>query len=104
MKKRKFKKIKLYKSGDFYFYKGGQYLREKLDDDKGCNEYRVKNIKPGRKLLVCIKNKKGPRGGQTKAVALLRSLNIPLNEYKTKDKLRVKKALKKFKKIKLKKG
>jgi len=31
--------------------------------------------KKGRKVLVCITRKKGPRGGRTKAVALLRSLS-----------------------------
>lgn len=61
--------------GMIYKYKTGKYVREKLNDKKGCVAYRVKELKkPGRKLLVCITAKKGPRGGQTKAIALLRSL------------------------------
>ncbi len=59
-----------------YKYKTGKYVREKLGSKRGCVAYRVVDVphKPGRKVLVCITKKKGPRGGHTKAVALLRSL------------------------------
>jgi len=86
------KKIKL---GDgFYMYPGGKYVRQKLASRRGCKDYRVKEVKPGRKVLVCIKDKKGPRGGKTKAVSLLRSLKT-----KPKDK-KARKAIKKAKKLK----
>jgi len=64
------------KKGEVYRYKTGKYVREEINDMRGCKDYRyVKINKPGRKLLVCITNKKGPRGGRTKAIALLRSLD-----------------------------
>lgn len=61
-----------------YRYKTGMYVREKLNDKSGCIAYRVIDVKkkPGRKLLICITKKKGPRGGQTKAISLMRSLEI----------------------------
>ncbi len=64
------------KKGTIYRYKTGKYVREKLGSKKGCKAYRVIPVKgkPGRKVLVCIKSKAGPRGGRTKAIALLRSL------------------------------
>lgn len=63
------------KKGTIYRYKTGKYVREKLGSDKGCKDYRIIELeKPGRKLLICITGKKGPRGGRTKAIALLRSL------------------------------
>ena len=63
------------KKGTIYKYETGQYVREKLASKRGCKEFRYINVpnKPGRKLLICIKEKPGPRGGRTKAVALLRS-------------------------------
>lgn len=63
------------KKGTIYKYKTGKYVREKLGSKKGCKEYRMVNVpgKPGRKVLICITGKKGPRGGRTKAISLLRS-------------------------------
>lgn len=58
----------------YYKYETGRYVREKLASKRGCVAYRYVDVKPGRKLLICIKKKGGPRGGRTKAVALLRSL------------------------------
>ena len=89
--RRKRKKVKL--GGDFYMYPGGQYVREKLASDRGCKKYRIKEVKPGRKALLCIRGKKGPRGGRTKAVSLLRSLKT-----KPKDK-KARKAIAKAKKV-----
>lgn len=60
-----------------YMYKTGKYVREKLGaKPRNAVGYRVVPVKgrPGRKVLVAITNKKGKRGGRTKAVALLRSL------------------------------
>ncbi|MEM1672164.1 MAG: hypothetical protein QXT86_08950 [Archaeoglobaceae archaeon] len=63
------------KKGAIYKYKTGKYVREKLGSKQGCKDYRIIELKkPGRKLLICITGKKGPRGGRTKAIALLRSL------------------------------
>ncbi|RLG09318.1 hypothetical protein DRN73_10090, partial [Candidatus Pacearchaeota archaeon] len=64
------------KKGAIYKYKTGKYVREKLGSKRGCIAYRVIPVphKPGRKVLVCITKKKGPRGGRTKAISLLRSL------------------------------
>lgn len=97
-KKKKYKKIKI--SGDFYAYKGGEYVREKLGSKRGCIDYRYKRIKEGRLLLICIKDKEGPRGGKTKAIALLRDKDIDLREYKGKERSRIKEAIKKFRKLK----
>jgi hypothetical protein len=58
-----------------YRYETGKYVREKLGDKRGCEAYRVKPIKPGRKLLLCVKSSEGERGGRTKAIALLRTKN-----------------------------
>lgn len=65
------------KKGTIYKYETGKYVREKLGSPRGCKGYRIVDVpnKPGRKVLVCITNKKGERGGRTKAVALLRSIN-----------------------------
>jgi len=60
-----------------YRYETGEYVREKLGDRRGCEAYRVKTIKPGRKLLLCIESSEGERGGRTKAIALLRTKNTP---------------------------
>jgi len=86
------KKVKLGKK--FYMYPGGQYVRERISEPRGCKSYRVKEVKPGRKVLLCIKGKKGPRGGRTKAVSLLRSLKA-----KPKDK-QARKAVAKAKRLK----
>lgn len=58
-----------------YRYKTGRYIRDELNSDRGCKEYRTIPVegKAGRKLLICVTGKKGKRGGTTKAVALLRS-------------------------------
>ena len=60
-----------------YRYETGKYVREKLGDRRGCEAYRVKTIKPGRKLLLCIESTEGERGGRTKSIALLRTKNTP---------------------------
>jgi hypothetical protein len=63
--------------GTIYRYRTGKYVREKLGDKpKDTIGYRVVPVpgKPGRKVLVAIRRKKGPRGGRTKAVALLRHI------------------------------
>jgi len=63
--------------GELYRYKTGKYVREKLaEKPKDAIGYRVIPVpgKPGRKILIAIRRKKGPRGGRTKAVALLRSI------------------------------
>jgi hypothetical protein len=64
------------KQPKYYRYESGKYVREKLASKGGCEGYRYVDVpgKPGRKLLICIKKKAGPRGGKTKTVALLRSL------------------------------
>jgi hypothetical protein len=65
--------------GCFYKYKEGEYVREVLNtNDKDCKEYRYVKVphKPGRLVLVCVTDKKGPRGGKTKALALLRRDDI----------------------------
>ena len=66
-----------YKKGTQYRYKTGRYVREKLGSKRGCIAYRVVPVKgrKGRKVLVCIKRKEGPRGGRTKAIALLRDVS-----------------------------
>lgn len=94
-KRRKRKKVKL--GGDFYMYPTGRYVREKLGSDKGCKDYRTVPVKgkPSRKVLVCIRKKKGPRGGKTKAVSLLRDIN---KVKKPKDK-QARRAIKKAKKV-----
>ena len=61
----------------YYRYETGKYLREELGNRRGCVAYRVKNIKPGRKMLLCIKSSEGERGGRTKAIALMRTKNTP---------------------------
>jgi len=60
-----------------YRYATGKYVREKLaPKPRNARGYRTVPVsgKPGRKLLVAILPKKGPRGGRTRAVALLRSV------------------------------
>jgi hypothetical protein len=71
------------KEGCFYKYKEGEYVREVLNpDDSDCKKYRYVPVKhkPGRLLLVCVTDKKGPRGGRTKALALLRRDDIVLRK------------------------
>lgn len=63
--------------GEYYRYESGRYLREKLGSKRGCESYRTKTVKPGRKLLLCIQEGEGPRGGRTKAIALLRTKQTP---------------------------
>lgn len=63
--------------GEQYRYKTGRYVREKLGEKpKDVVGYRVIPVKgkPGRKILIAIRRKKGPRGGRTKAIALLRDI------------------------------
>ena len=83
-------------------YGSGQYVREKLATDEGCVSYRVKEIKPGVKLLVCLTRKKGRKGGRTKAVSLLRSVNVDLRKYRSKEKRKVAQVIKKARKLKAK--
>jgi hypothetical protein len=66
------------RTGTIYKYRTGKYVREKLGDKPpDAVGYRVVPVpgKPGRKVLVAIRRKKGPRGGRTKAVALLRHVS-----------------------------
>lgn len=100
MPKKKMTRIKLSKSGEFYAYKGGQYVRQELNNDRGCVDYRIKEVKPKTKILICITNKKGKRGGSTKAVSLLRRVDRDLRTISDK---KVKNAIKKFRKMKDKK-
>jgi len=89
------KKRRVWLNKKFYFYKElGQYLRQKLGTKEGCVDYRFKEVKPGRLVLLCIRRKEGPRGGKTRAIALLRSFRVR----KPKDK-KVLKLLKKAKEL-----
>jgi len=90
-------KIKLTKDGKFYGYlKLGRYVREELSSKRGCSDrFRIKEIKPGVKVLICIRNKPGKRGGKTKAIAILRDINI-----KHKDK-NINRIIKKAKQVKI---
>ena len=98
-KKRKLKKIKF--DDEFYGYlKTGGYLRQELGTKYGCVEYRIKEIKPGVKILICIKKKKGKRGGRTKALALLRHYKVDLRRYRKKGKTKIYRFLKKVRKMK----
>ena len=101
--KRHLVKIKLTKDGKFYGYlKTGEYVREELATKRGCTgKYRVKEVKPGVKILLCITKKKGKRGGQTKALAILRDVHRDLRHYVKKEP-DVYKAIKKARKIKVK--
>ena len=100
-KKRRLKKIKLDKSGEFYGYlTTGRYVRQKLNTKRGCIDYRIKEIKPGVKLLICIKKKKGKMGGRTKALAILRDVDVDLRRYRKKGKEEIYLILKKARKIK----
>ena len=103
MAKKRFKKIKLTKDGRFYGYlRTGKYVREELSTKRGCSgEYRVKEVKPGVKILLCIRNKEGKRGGKTKALAILRDVNRDLRHYVKKEP-NVYRAIKKARKIKVK--
>ena len=66
-------KIWLDKAKRFYYYKGGEYLREKLaEKPRDLVGYRVKEVKPGVKVLLAIRRRRGKRDGRTVAVALLR--------------------------------
>jgi len=96
-------KIKLDKTGKFYGYlKTGRYVREELNKRYGCSgRYRVKEIKPGVKILLCIRKGKGKRGGKTKALAILRDVNRDLRHYIKKEP-DVYRAIKKARKLKVK--
>ena len=96
-------KIKLTKDGKFYGYlKTGEYVREELATRRGCSgEYRVKEVKPGVKILLCITKKKGKRGGQTKALAILRDIKRDLRHYVRREP-DVYRVLKKARKLKVK--
>lgn len=88
------------KSGKIYYYTHGEYVREKLNTRYGCsNKYRIKDLGNGRKLLLCITKKKGPKGGKTKAIALLRHKDVDL---RTVGKKAVRKAIKLLRKLRLK--
>ena len=77
--------------GPFYTYTEGEYVREKLASRRGCTTYRLKYIKPGRKLLLCILP-----NGKTRGVALLRSDDVDLRTLKNRS---AKGAIKKARKI-----
>ena len=86
------------RKGEIYFHRKGEYVRESLGSEKGCKkgEYRIKDLGNGRKLLLCIRKKKGPEGGKTKAVALLRDKDIDLRTVENK---KVRKAAKKLREL-----
>jgi hypothetical protein len=66
-------KVWLDKAKRLYYYKGGEYLREKLaEKPSDVQGYRVKEVKPGVKVLLAIRRRRGRRGGRTVAVAVLR--------------------------------
>ncbi len=89
-------KIRLGKG--FYAYTGGEYVRQKLATKHGCKDFRyIRLRKPGRLLLLCIRDKPGLRGGRTKAIALLRDKDIDLRTL-GKDRA-VRKAIKRFRKF-----
>jgi hypothetical protein len=96
-------KIKLSKDGKFYGYlKTGKYVREELSSKRGCKSYRIKQVKSGVKILICITDKQGKRGGHTKAVAILRDLSkVDIKKYKKKEP-EVYRALLKARKVKAK--
>ncbi len=86
------------KKGEVYYYPKGEYVREALGSERGCKKgaYRIKDLGNGRKLLLCIRKKKGPEGGKTKAVALLRDKDIDLRTVENK---KVRKAAKKLREL-----
>jgi hypothetical protein len=108
-KKKEFKRVKLVEGGYYgdYIYaypKTGKTTREKLNDKRGCKdgEYRVKQVKKGVKILLCITEKQGKRGGHTKALSIIRD-DIRIKQYKKhyqKKEPELIKALKKKEKIK----
>jgi len=57
-------------------------------------------VKLGVKLLLCVTDKKGPEGGKTKAVAILRDIKVDLRKYRKKGKKMIAKAIKKARKLK----
>jgi len=66
-------KIWLDKARKLYYYKTGEYVREKLAKKPADTVgYRIKEVKPGVKVLLAIRRRRGKRGGRTVAVALLR--------------------------------
>lgn len=68
-------KVWIDKAKGLYKYKTGEYIREKLaEKPKDAVGYRIVEVKPGVKVLVALTRRRGPRGGRTKAVALLRHL------------------------------
>lgn len=63
------------KKGTTYKYPTGEYVREKIGDKPAdAIGYRVVPVpgRPGRKILIALTRKRGPRGGRSKAVAILR--------------------------------
>ncbi len=75
------RKIWLDKARRFYMYKTGKYIREKLaEKPRDLVGYRVKEVKPGVKVLLALRRKQGPRGGRTVAVALLRTIRRGLQK------------------------
>ena len=79
----KMKKVWLDKARGLYRYEGGKYLREKLAEKPADTQgYRVKEVKPGVKVLLAIRRRRGRRGGRTVAVALLRSWRHAARKYR----------------------
>ena len=90
-------RIKLGKG--LYAYPYGEYVRQKLGTKHGCVKYRyIRLKKPGRLLLICIRNKEGKRGGRTKAIALLRDKDVDLRAFK--GRMGIVRAIKRFRKFK----
>jgi len=79
-----FAKAKEVLGGDFYRYSEGRYVRQKLGSKRGCRGYRLKEVKPGRKVLLCLTER-----GKTRAVSLLRDKGVDLRTVKDKRARRV---------------
>lgn len=66
-------RAKIWLSDDVYMYPHGRTVRQKLAPRRGCVGYRVKEVKPGRKILLCLLP-----SGKTKAVSLMRDVGMDL--------------------------
>jgi hypothetical protein len=67
----------------YAYPKTGKTVRELLNDKRGCKdgEYRIKQVKKGVKILLCITEKQGKRGGHTKALSIIRD-DTRIKQYK----------------------
>ncbi len=79
--KRGAKRKKVWLDDDSYIYiKGGRYVRQELEGDRGCKEYRHVSPKEGRLVLICKTD-----SGKWKAVSILRRVDVDLRTVKDKD-------------------